>query len=90
MASRNYLRGKKWARLRRRILDRDGWRCRECGSARGRFEVDHIVSEHAGGARFEEENLQALCEICHRSKTRRENSAPLSPDQLDWQRYVGR
>ena len=47
-----------------------------------------MVSEHAGGSRFDEGNLQALCVGCHHLKTSRENSAPLSQDQLDWQRFV--
>ena len=35
-----------------------------------------MVSEHAGGSRFDESNLQALCRGCHIAKTSRENSAP--------------
>ena len=49
-----------------------------------------MVSEHAGGSRFGESNLQALCEICHRAKTSRENSVPPSKDQADWQRFLQR
>ena len=89
MTNRNYLGGRRWARLRRRILDRDKWRCQECGAA-ARLHIDHVLREKAGGARFDEGNLQALCVRCHQNKTRRENSAPLSQDQLDWQRFLNR
>ena len=60
MTNRNYLGGRRWARLRRRILDRDKWRCQECGAA-ARLQIDHVLREKAGGARFDEANLQALC-----------------------------
>ena len=49
-----------------------------------------MVSEHAGGSTWDEANLQALCVGCHVAKTRRENSAPLSQNQLDWQRFLNR
>ena len=86
---RPYLTGKKWARTRRRILDRDKWRCRACGKS-GRLEVDHVIREADGGSRFDEANLACLCRNCHFSKTRQENRPPLSPDQADWLRFVGR
>ena len=47
-----------------------------------------MVSEHAGGSRFDEGNLQALCEGCHIAKTRQENSTPPSKDQADWQQFL--
>ena len=34
-------------RVRRAAIERDGYRCRACGKAAGRFEVDHIIP--AGG-----------------------------------------
>ena len=54
----------EYARLRRRCLDRDGWRCRACGKA-GRLELDHVVPLQAGGAAMDASNLQALCRRCH-------------------------
>ena len=60
---------RRWERLRRVILDRDGWRCRKCGRA-GRLEVDHIVPIHRGGDYWDMSNLQALCRSpCHFAKT---------------------
>lgn len=63
-----------WRGLRRRIFERDGWRCRTCGRA-GRLECDHIKNWRDGGAFWEENNLQTLCRGCHIEKTRREVAA---------------
>ena len=59
---------RRWERLRRVALDRDGWRCRKCGKA-GRLEVDHITPWHRGGDYWDMANLQALCRPCHFAKT---------------------
>ena len=64
----------RWLEVRRRVLDRDGWRCQVCGLP-GRLEVDHRVALADGGGEYEPANLQALCRACHFGKTRRENEA---------------
>ena len=61
-----------WAILRRTALERDGYRCRECGKA-GALEVDHRVSLRRAGTN-DLDNLQALCRKCHIFKTRNENA----------------
>ena len=61
----------RWLAARRFVLERDGWRCRNCGRA-GRFEVDHVVPLDAGGDPYSPANLQALCRKCHHEKTGRE------------------
>ena len=33
---------RRWAAVRRFVLERDGWRCVHCGRA-GRLECDHIT-----------------------------------------------
>ena len=55
---------RKWAWVRLQVLDRDGWRCVQCGKA-GRLEVDHVTPMESGGAVYEKRNLQALCRPCH-------------------------
>ena len=53
---------RRWAVVRRTVLDRDGWRCVKCGKA-GRLEVDHIVPvQHSADAWWppDVEGLQAL------------------------------
>ena len=63
---------KRWARLRLRILHRDGYRCTCCGRA-GRLEVDHIKPVHLGGSFWDPANLQSLARGCHILKTKSEN-----------------
>ena len=61
-------------RLRRKILERDGWRCQHCGSISG-VEVHHTEHRSQGGSDCEE-NLIALCSECHAlaHKTHRSSS----------------
>lgn len=82
-------RSRRWARVRRRVLDRDGWRCRYCGKA-GRLEVDHRVPVRDGGGFWDLGNLQALCRSCHFRKTGRENTArrPPRPEVQAWRDMV--
>ena len=63
---------KRWNRLRLKMLDAAGWRCRKCGKA-GRLELDHIKPVSKGGAWWEESNTQVLCRECHFRKTGGEN-----------------
>lgn len=51
---------------RAKVLERDGNACVWCGSP-GPFEVDHIIRYVDGGSN-DADNLQTLCEPCHRSK----------------------
>ena len=47
---------KKWARVRLKVLDRDGWKCTTCSKS-GRLEVDHRVSMDDGGDIYAMDNL---------------------------------
>ena len=53
-----------WQRVRRFVLDRDGWRCRKCGRA-GALEVHHVKPLQDGGEPYDPANLQTLCRTCH-------------------------
>ena len=75
-----------WRRVRRLVLDRDGWRCRTCGKA-GRLQVDHFKPLSAGGDTYALENLQALCVGCHVAKTAAENRNP-NPERDAWRALV--
>ena len=79
----------RWAIVRRRVLDRDLWRCQACGRA-GRLEVDHLVTLEGGGEAYDPANLQALCRPCHFAKTRAENAARRGtpPAVAKWQRLL--
>ena len=79
----------KWKRVRRAAIERDGYRCRACGKAAGRFEVDHIVPIVDGGAAYDLENCQTLCRPCHFDKTTLDRGGvPHVPD-AGWERLVG-
>lgn len=64
---------KGWARIRERILTRDGRQCQavfstgdKCGQTA--THVDHIRPASQGGGNGDD-NLQALCAYCHGIKT---------------------
>ena len=87
--SRNHvsrLHSGRWARVKRAVHVRDGYRCRNCGRA-GRLECDHIKPD-SGLDPFDMDNLQSLCRGCHVAKTRGENSRPVSAEQREWQHLV--
>ena len=85
--TRRAILGPRWGPIRRRILDRDGWRCRHCGRP-GRLEVDHIRPLWKGGAPYDGDNLQVLCRGCHIRKTRKESKRVLGPKATAWRRLV--
>ena len=62
--TRHLLKGKRWERFRKMILDRDRWRCTVCGSAR-RLEVHHLNGRKDEAATFDPGNVQTLCRQCH-------------------------
>ncbi len=66
---------KKWRKIRKAILDRDGWMCAYCGGPADT--VDHVIPRAEGGG-DESGNLVAACKPCNysRPKTRRPLQAP--------------
>ena len=87
--SRNHLKlnSGRWRRVRLEVLERDGWRCVQCGKA-GVLEVDHITPLELGGEPWALANLQTLCRTpCHWAKTTIENGGEaLGPgiEQMSW------
>lgn len=80
-------RGREWDILALRMRERDDYTCRRCGEWGN--EVDHIVPLRAGGAMWDEENLQVLCSECHIEKTRGEyGNRPMGGDEwyAEWRR----
>jgi len=70
--SRGY--GAKWVKLRAMILLRDEYLCKPCqheGYLTKATQVDHIKYK-ARGCTGDHSNLQAICEPCHKRKTRKE------------------
>lgn len=77
----------RWKRVRRVVLERDGWRCRA-----GRLEVDHVEPIGDGGFVYDLEALQTLCRSCHIRKTAGENrdrQKTLTPQQAAWRAGTG-
>ena len=70
------------AGMRTRIIKRDKWTCQKCGKkpinsvkvedpmSSYSFIVDHIKPIALGGTEFDENNLQLLCGVCNKEKTR--------------------
>lgn len=78
---------RRWEAVRQRVLQRDGWRCRDCGKA-GRLEVDHVTPLEVGGAAYDETNLAARCGDCHRRKTLTEQGRVPGPRAQAWAALV--
>lgn len=53
-------------RMRLHVFERDGYRCRICGSS-SKLRADHVFPESRGG-RLELGNLQTLCASCNSAK----------------------
>lgn len=87
--SRAVTRSRRWQALRFLALQRDRFKCVQCG-ARGRLEVDHIAPvRDAPELSFVLENLQSLCARCHGAKTRGEvGLPPPNPERKKWQAAV--
>ena len=89
--SRNHvsLNARRWAAVRRAVVERDGYRCVMCDKA-GRLECDHItpLQREPDQDPYDPNGLQALCRACHIEKTRRENRRPLKPAELAWRELV--
>ena len=78
---------RRWRALRKKALDRDGWRCVKCGRA-GMLQVDHIKPMETGGAPWDLDNLQSLCRGCHIDKTAGENATPEPADVREWRELL--
>ena len=65
------------SKLRKKIKERDNYTCCHCGNSIWKepnllLEVDHIVPVADGGYTVED-NLQTLCWVCNRHKSKKSN-----------------
>ena len=83
--SAKVIKSARWKALRMQALDRDDWRCVQCGDRR-RLEVDHIEPVRTRpDLSFALGNLQCLCARCHARKTRLEvGHKALPPERQEW------
>ena len=73
-----------WPRFRRMILDRDGWRCRDCGKP-GKLEVSHIIAVYLRpDLELDPDNCRVRCRGCHLVADRK----PESAERRAWCEYV--
>lgn len=71
--------GYDWVKIRLKALLRDGHLCQECmknGIITLATDVDHIISKAKGGTN-RLDNLQSLCNPCHKAKTIKERNSEL-------------
>lgn len=68
---------KPWKDARASVLARDKYLCQHCikvDEATPAVMVDHIIEISDGGCKLCEENLESLCDKCHKKKTGKEKS----------------
>jgi len=70
---RQRLSAEKYNLLRHRVLERDGWRCQNCGSSND-LHVHHLEKRSKLGDDTVD-NLITLCAICHHTQHQFPNSA---------------
>lgn len=75
---------RRWKAIRHKVLQRDNFKCRQCGR-RAELEIDHIRPVKSGGD-DRPSNLQTLCRECHIKKTSRENTR--DPKRIEWKNFV--
>lgn len=64
-----FMKSAEWERQRRRIIFRDKGNCQLCGKP-GSRQVDHILPVwYTGVEQVEDEQLQLLCDDCHKAKS---------------------
>jgi 5-methylcytosine-specific restriction endonuclease McrA len=65
------LRGPVLMRLRQKVFVDHLFTCARCGLITQDLELDHIQPLNDGGTN-DESNLQPLCKVCHKAKTKLE------------------
>lgn len=86
----NHTTGNTWQRIRKQVLERDGYICQECGcfvslqmgGAAPTAHVHHLTPRDEGGS-DDSENLQTLCKNCHGVK----HDGKVMPDADDTSKF---
>lgn len=83
---------RRWQVLRQAVLERDGWACVDCGTKRGRLEIDHVNPVRLRpDLAFDPANCATRCSPCHTKKTRIECGQPApiqTPERNAWAKAV--
>jgi 5-methylcytosine-specific restriction endonuclease McrA len=83
--SRRLRSSRRWQLLRGLARQRDGHRCRRCGSSVG-LEVHHVWAIDRGGAPFDLDNLITLCRLCHHGAHRKQRI--VTPRRAFWRQVL--
>ena len=75
---------RRWARVRRQVFERDGWRCTMCGGP-GALECHHVKHLRNGGAEYDPDNLAAVCRTCHIAHHRPDD---MTPGRAEWLEFI--
>jgi 5-methylcytosine-specific restriction endonuclease McrA len=59
------LKDPRWQKKRLQILERDLWKCQECGSGTKSLQVHHVVYRRLDPWDYPDYLYQTLCEDCH-------------------------
>ena len=80
---------RRWARVRRAVFRRDGYRCVRCHKA-GRSECDHVIPLDTDPDQdpYDIDGCQTLCRSCHIAKTAAENRGDMMPGRKEWLELV--
>lgn len=65
MRYKDYLRTQRWRNTRKKILQRDHYRCRKCKKNNCELHVHHLTYAHRGYEYRHLNDLVTLCEVCH-------------------------
>lgn len=69
------LRDPRWQKKRLEVMQRDGFRCRDCGDTSNTLHVHHCFYEKGGPWDTPSGLLMTLCEPCHKARGDLENRA---------------
>ena len=78
------LSARRWARVRREVFWRDGYRCTTCGKP-GRLEAHHTDRLRDGGDPYDMATITTTCRSCHTALHRTDD---MTPGRWWWIRYI--
>lgn len=73
-----YRESKDWENIRNLVLERDGYKCRTCGSTDRQLHVHHSTYEHLYNELNYLDDLITLCSVCHRGVHNKYNARRFS------------
>lgn len=80
------LRRPEWQKKRLEILERDGWKCRDCGDTASQLHVHHVYYIKGRSPwEYDDSALKTLCEACHAETEAAKNVLLCSMKEFQWQ-----